>query len=386
MFTFFSRLYTQFFIITFLSLFFFVNFVFAETTRLEVEVDPNTITAWEFVDLTIKAVDDAWNIDLEYRGDVTFSIEEIVDPLSSDVVLPNDWFYSFKASDQWVKIFSKWLTIKTKWDFTISAVELLNEDSVNWEANLKVNQEWGDIELWTLDVSSPIPNEELSDDKLNIIAKTSLWTTPIVVEIDGIKVQEWLSDTTWNINMFISWISKWAHTLVVNSVNLDGTITSTSGSIPFVYAPLDHSALFLWLEVLPSNEVIIWDKVTFKIETSAAVDSVTIKLNWSNELPTQKVWEGQFEKEMLMDTEWSFTIDLGMSVNWEVIDSKDVETIVVRQDVKNILSASYSSDSANDKVDLSRTYTGRVEFFKVGYGMDKTKLDLSLTTMLKYFL
>lgn len=343
-------------------------------------LEPDVITAGEFVDLTVKAMDENGNIDMEYRGDITFSIEEIVDPLSSDVVLPNNGFYVFKSSDQWQKTFSKWLTIKKKWEYTLQVVELLNEEAVNWEATIKVNQEWWEAQMWTLTVSSPVPEEELSDDRLNIIAQTSLWSTPLVVLIDGVKAQEGLSDASWNINMYVSGITAGKHVLLVQAVDLQGNVTATSWDIEFTYSPLDHSALFVWLEILPSNTVIVWDKATFKIETSEAVDSVTIKVWDSDPLPTQKKWDGQFEKELLMDEVWVYDIDLWLSVNGNTTDSEDVDQITVNEDVKKILSASYTADSPNDKVDLSRTYTWRVEFFKLAYGMNKDDLDLSLTT------
>jgi len=352
---------------------------YAETVSFEIELSPDTITAWEFTDLKIKAIDDSGNIDTSYTDDIFIEIEGLNfnDP---DVTLPWWGFGFFETSDQWQKIFSKWLTIKKAWTYTVNVVDaLVDVTGIKGSATLTVNQEWSGPDMWTLSVSAPTSGSIIMDDKINIVATTSLPNTSVVLYLDDEKVQEWLSDQNGDITMSLSGIEKWPHTLVLNAVDLSGTIIASSDEIPFVYEA-DHGSLFVWLEVTPSNTVIEWEKVTAKITTAEVVDSVTIKIGDGASLPTSKVSDGVFQKELLMESFGSYPIDLWLSVDGSVSTMEDVDTIVVGKDVQKIIDLSYDPDIANDKAKLTWTFTGRVEYFKLQYGMDKTNLDLSLTT------
>lgn len=360
-------------------LFFVSSIVAAETINFEVEMSPDTITAWEFTDLKIKAIDDNGNIDTSYTDDIFIEVEwlNFNDP---DVTLPWGWFGFFETSDQWQKIFSKWLTIKKAWTYTINVVDaLVDVTGIKGSATLTVNQEWSSPDMWTLTVSAPTSGAIVTENKINVIATTSLPNTPIVLYLDEEKVQEWLSDQNGDINMSISGIEKWPHTLVLNAVDLGGTIVASSDEIPFVYEA-DHGSLFVGLELLPSNTVIEWEKITAKITTAEVVDSVTIKIGDGASLPTSKVSDGVFQKELLMEAAWGYPVDLWLSVEGSVTTMEDVDMITVNKDIQRIITLTSEPDIANDKAKLTRTFTGNVEYFKLQYGMDKNTLDLSLTT------
>lgn len=355
------------------------SIVYAETINFEVELSPDTITAWEFTDLKIKAIDDDGNIDTTYTDDIFIEIEwlNFNDP---DVTLPWGGFGFFETSDQGQKIFSKWLTIKKAWTYTVNVVDaLVDVTGIKGSATLTVNQEWSGPDMWTLSVSAPTSGAILTDDKINIVATTSLPNTPIVLYLDEEKVQEWLSDQNGDINMSISGIEKWAHTLVLNAVDLWGTIVATSDEIPFTYEA-NHWSLFVGLELTPSNTVIEWEKITAKITTAEIVDSVTIKIWDGASLPTSKVSDGIFQKELLMEAAWGYPVDLWLSVDGSVNTMEDIDIITVNKDIQRIIDLTYKPDVANEKAKLARTFTGRVEYFKLQYGMDTSNLDLSITS------
>lgn len=371
---------TYFAAVVSLSFFLFFSFSFAATDRFEVTLSPDTITAWDFTDLTIKALDETGNVDPSYGDDIFIEIEGL-DFNDPDVVLPWWGFYFFESSDQWVKIFSKWLTIKKWWTYTVNVVDaLVDVTGIQWSATLTVNEEWSLPEMWTLDVSAPLSWSVVTEDRIAVVATTSLPNSPIVLFVDDKKVQEWLSDQNWWITMYVSGITKWDHTLKMNAVDLWWTIVATSDDIPFTYDPIDHGALFVGLEILPSNNVLEWDQVTMRVTTAELVDSVTVKVWEGDFLPMSKVSEGVFEKKLLMEAEWVYDVDLGIMVDGTNTAQDNVDTITVRKDIKEILTLTYDPDVWDDKVDLVWTYTWAIDYFRLEYGMSRSELDLSLSS------
>ena len=369
-----------------LSLCWWLQVFAAWATRFDVVIDPDTIVVWEYADITIKAVDDQWNVVQEFWAswdteDIEIWVEwfGFKDP---NVELPWWWLYFFKPADQWIKVFSKGLSIKTPGKFTVKVADLFADVSwLEWEATITVKEEWSWVDLWSLEVVAPLSWSVLTDERVTVQAKTSLPNSPIVMYVDWEKVQEWLSDQQWWVTMYISWIKKGEHTLLVNAVDLWWNIIATSEDIPFSYDPIDHWSLFVWLEILPSNNVLEWDKVTVKVTTAEIVDSVSLTIWDGDPLATTK-WDKKwtFVKDLLMEDSWVYPVDLWITVDWSTTTQQDVDTITVSKDIKKILTLTYDSDIANNKVDLVWTYTWRVDFFKLEYGMQRENLDLSLTS------
>lgn len=354
--------------------------VFAETTSLEVTVEPDTITVGELADLKVKALDAEGNVDQEYTAEIVIKVDGF-DVLSDDIELPSLGYYQFKAADLWLKVFSKWFTIKKPWTYEIIVSDLFEDvNNISGKTTIKVNEEGSWPSLGTLEVTSPVANSEISDEKIPVIANTSLLNHPIILYIDDEKVDERLSDQNGDVTMFISGITPWEHDLLLNAVDLGWTVVASSEVIPFIYKPVDHGSLFVWLEILPSNTVIEWDKVTLKVTTAEVVDSVTVKIGDGEALPTSKTGDGIFTKELLMESIGEYSVDLGLSVSGTENMYEDVDTITVNKDVKRILTLTYEPVLQQDKVGLTWTYEWRIEYFKMSYGMNKNNLDLSLTS------
>lgn len=357
-----------------------LGFWFAETVSFEVIIEPDTISVWELADITIKALDANGNIDQDFASEAIMKVDWF-DVLSEDVELPSLWYYEFKASDQWVKIFSKGFTVKTAWTYEVIVEDLFAwVSNITWKAVIKVNEEGAWTPMWTLEVTSPVPNAELTDEKIQVIAKTSLLNHPMILYIDDEKVDERISDDNGDITITVSWIEHWEHNLLLNAVDLWWTVVASSEVIPFTYQPLDHGALFVWLEVLPGNKLVEWDKATLKITTADVVDEVTVKIWEWDPIPTSKTKNWVFTKDLLLEEAGVYSVDLGLTVNWTETMYEDVDTITVTKDIKKIVTLNYEPVLQQDKVNLTWTYEWRVEYFKMAYGQNKSNLDLSLTS------
>ncbi len=370
--------------LVFLSILFFfgiapASVLAAWATAFEVTLSEDTITAWEFVDVTIKAIDESGEVDENYTEDIFIEVKWF-EAGSPDVVLPGWGYGYFDASDLWIRTYSKWLTIKKPGTYEIEVVDLLVDITwVKWSAVLKVNAVNDGPPQGTLTINTPSEWAVLSEDTVWVIATTSLPNTPIVLYMDDEKIQEWLSDKNWDISMNISGITAGEHTLLMNAVDVSWAIMATSWPVKFTYE-IDHWALFLWVEVTPSNEVLEWDKVTVKITTADVVDSVTLTVGEWDPLPTSKISDGVFQKELLLEEEWTYPLDIWLSVDWASSTHEDVETITVKKDVKEILTLTYEPQLNQSKVDLAWTYIWRIDYFKVEYWMTKNNLDKSLKT------
>jgi hypothetical protein len=120
-----------------------------------------------------------------------------------------------------------------------------------------------------------------------VIGTTSFPKTPVVILVDGEEVEQGLSDENGDFTLYMNGLEPGEHELTVNALDLEDSIVATEGPIPFTYEPSDEN-LFLGLEIQPSNEVMINEKVTFLISTADSVSTAMIKLGDGQSLPTQK--------------------------------------------------------------------------------------------------
>jgi hypothetical protein len=119
------------FILTSVSILFFwiiqtVSYAQQKPDSFIIDINPSNFDTSSLVDMTIKAVYADWKIAKEYQWDVFIEIEEFLD--SADYIVPSDGFYTFMAQDQWTKLFSKWLSIKKEWTYTIKVSDLEDEN------------------------------------------------------------------------------------------------------------------------------------------------------------------------------------------------------------------------------------------------------------------
>jgi len=310
--------------------------VFATTVWFEVTVEPNPIKVSEFADVTIKALDESWNVDTGASDiDIWIEVEgfEYTDP---DVVIPWGGIGFFEASDLGVKIFSKWLTVKKPWTYKLKVVDVY-DDSITGEAELQVLADSWWLAQGTLTVETPEKNAILTSDVLNVIWATSFANTPIVILIDWVEIEEGLSDQKWDFTMVTTGLEPWLHTLEVNALDLDNQVVASSWPIPFDYQ-VDEWELLLEVEVTPSATITVREAVTFQIKTAERVTAALIAVGEdATMVPTTYVSPGLFEKEMTFDTPWTYPVDVTLQVWATPTVFEDVEALVVKDEVETFI-------------------------------------------------
>lgn len=350
---------------------------FAAPSKFEVIVQPNPLKVSEFADVTVKALDSNGNVDKSTDSDIWLEIENY-DYTNPDITLPGGGIWFFEASDQWVKIFSKGLSIKKAWTYKINVVDVY-DTGIKWSATITVLANSPGPAVGSLTVSNPLSGSVEKQDTINVIWKTTYANTPIVILINGSKIQEGLSDQNGDFSLPLSGIAPWPHTLVVNALDLEDKIAATSWPIPFIYEP-DPRKLFLWLDIKPAKEVQIWTKMTFTIKTAEEVSSAMLQFGDGNPVPTTKQSAGIFVKDMTFDEPATYPIDVVLSVNGKTETFENVDTITISDELRKITSLTATPDPATTTAKLDWTYVGKIDYFKVTYGTTATNLRLSVTS------
>lgn len=100
----------------------------ADVSTFVVQLSPTSTNVNEAIDLTVKAIDSNGNVVKDYAGDIFIDLSSADTAIDSqDYTLPSDGIYTFVASDQGIKTFSKGLAVKKAGTFTIKVSEIINE-------------------------------------------------------------------------------------------------------------------------------------------------------------------------------------------------------------------------------------------------------------------
>jgi len=134
------------------------------------------------------------------------------------------------------------------------------------------------------------------------------------------------------------------------------------------------------LNIDPGNTVFVDEKMTFVVTTAERVTSVFLKLSDADEVPMEKVKAGEFTKQMSLSEAGTYPVHVRLVVTGNSTDFKNVETVTVKDDIRKILDLEYTTNDKRTKADLTWTYTGTIDYFKVKYGTNKDNLRLSITT------
>lgn len=349
----------------------------AAPTRFEVTVNPNPLKVSEFADVTVKAIGSNGSVDTKADGDIWLEIEN-QEYTSSKIVLPGGWIGFFEPWDLWVKIFSKGLSIKEAGTFTLNVVDVY-DTNVKGSATITVlGNSQGPAVGW-LTVSSPSSGSIVKENAITVVGNTSYANTPIVILIDGTKIQEGTTDQRGDFALPLAGVSEGPHTLIVNSLDLEGKIVATSWPIPFIYEP-DPAALFLGLDIKPAKDVLIRTKMTFTVRTDEEVGSAMLQFGDGTPVPTTKQSPGVFVKDVTFDEPATYPIDVILSINGKTETFLDVDTIKISDELRKITSLIAEPDPTTSTAKLDWTYEGKIDYFKVIYGTSSTNLRLSVTS------
>ena len=95
-----------------------------------------------------------------------------------------------------------------------------------------------------MNVISPVAGSVEKDASVEVIGTTTFANTPLEIFVDGVSLQEAISDQSKNFIMFLSGLAPGEHILKINALDLEDKVVATSGDIPFSYEP-DTGILFL---------------------------------------------------------------------------------------------------------------------------------------------
>ena len=185
--------------ISVLAIGFLSNHTYAVTPEtFIVEVSPSSFEVNEAVDLTIKAAKANGEIIKDYQGDVFIEIEGIVD--TADYTVPSDGLYTFVAENQWVKLFSKWLSIKKSWTFTIKVSDIV-DDSIIGKKTVIVGKTTSATSTQTISIISPIAGGIEKNNIANVMAAApTLPNAPYQVYVNNAMVSEGMTNANWDVN------------------------------------------------------------------------------------------------------------------------------------------------------------------------------------------
>lgn len=361
---------------------------FAQVVRLDVTINPSTIKVNEFADVTIKAVDASGEVVTTYGqhndGDIMMYIEEYGNRQEHpDFVLPGNGFYFFEASDQWVRVFSKGLTLLTPGVYTLKVTELFNT-SIRWEAVITVTATGTVAPESNVQVDAPVDGTTITSDVLNVVGTTELPNTPVAFYINDEKVQDSISDQNTNFNVFISGVEPGEHILEVRAMDLAGSDVGSSWPIGFVFDPPEDATqdLLVDVEIIPSNEVTVGTIVTFVITTDPSVTAASVVLADGSSMPAQQESAWRFVRQANMSTIGVFPVHVTLTAPQVTREYRNVETVTVTDAVRRVLTLTPSVpvETNRNRIDLSWTYTWHIEHFRVMYGISSSDLSQMITT------
>lgn len=347
--------------------------VFAsETTDFVVELGDNSVKVWEPVDLTIRAVDDAWTLVDDYDGEVLMIIDSLTD---EEYELPQDGIYEFTEENLWEKTFSKWLIIDKSGTYTLVVEDFL-DDTISWEVEITVS---GGTDVWddefTLEIASPTANETVKSSSLDVLGTSNHKNGKIYAYVDGVKAWENVTEANGDYSITLNNLTNGTHTLKVKAVDIFDESVWESDEISFDAEVNDN--WFKSIDVLPSNVVNQWTTIEVTVETVAEVTEATLTIPSMRSYPMEKTSRWVFKVNILMDTAWVFDLDLNLISEWvsKKYDKAERVTVIEKKRIKNV---KFVRNNEEKIIDLDWEYDGQIDYFRVVYSTIKGDLEWEL--------
>ncbi len=264
----------------------------ASIDHFEVTVNPETVSIWEAVDLTIDAVDKDSNIIKDYEGTILIFSES-----DKDAELPNsleEWAYTFKLSDEGHIKFENAIRFKQKWKNDIHVYDLSDEtDSILWIAEVEVIQKT-ENENVPISILSPENGITIGKKEITISGKTKK-NHQVKIILNWKKDIITTSDDTWVYEKTIEDLPSGKS--IIKAMVLDSDNNEIWNSKE-VYFTSDSSApTFNKIKIIPSNSVPAASNIIIEVYANKDLTDVSIILN--DELSTLKE-----------DTPWIYKIEL----------------------------------------------------------------------------
>ncbi len=347
----------------------------ADPDAFIVEVVPSSFEVNEAVDLTIKATNINGDVIKDYQGDVFIEIEGIVD--TADYTVPSDGLYTFLPEDQGVKLFSKGLSIKKSWTFTIKVSDIIN-DTIVGKKTVIVGSTETHTAADTITIISPIAGGIEKNNVANVMANApTLPNAPYQIFVNNISVAQGMSTANGDISAYVSGIQEGDNILQIKILNANNEVIGESQVITFKYEPI-KDGVFNGIKIEPTGAIKQWSKVKFTVTTSESVTSAQLKLSDGKSIPMDKSNAGSFTKEVVMDTKGTIQTDVDLIVLGQAKSYTGVATVIVEEGVAIGKIRMYSDSIDKSKLNVTREPIGTIPQYKIEYGTSKNTLDMSV--------
>ncbi len=296
-----------------------------------VEVNPSSFSVWESVDMTVTAVAKDWTTVKDFAWDVFIMIPSLNE---DDYTAPSNMRYEFTASDQWVKLFSKWLKVNKPGTYKVS-VSALTDDDIKWEATIIVwNGNNSGESLKDVNITYPISGSTESKTTISIMwSATTLPNSPVNIYLNKTLVSDGTyTDAQWNFNTYISGLKSGKNEIQVKIVDIKGLVLWQSEIISVEYEPISDG-VFNSISIYPSSSVKQWEKFSVEITTTEWVSSAELLLdNWSS-YPMDRISAWKFSKDITIMDAWIFEASLSLVLNWTSKSYSNIASIFVQENI-----------------------------------------------------
>lgn len=360
-----------------LSLFLWFWYTFAQVDHFIMQIKPNPVQVNEAADMIIKAVDVDWSVVADYEWDVVMEVSWLWE---EDYLLPDDGIYTFEASDQWEKTFSKWLLFKKEWEYELSLYDII-DDNIKTQETITVVKGWEATQQTAdIQISSPIAGSIEKSDLVNVIWNSSFPNSPLEIYLDDKKVQDAITDENWDFSSSLVELTQWQHNLKVKILDVDNNVKWESDEIIFTYQT-QQEEMYKSIEITPSNTVMVWDKLFIRVNTSISVGSAQLTLSGLNTFPMDKIEAWVFSKELTMNAVWVFDISVNLLADANSKQYDNLGTVNVVWWQKSVNEVKYFQDQTDKtKMNLEWSFSWDIVSFRVDYGTWENAMNLNVLT------
>ena len=307
-----------------------ISFAFAGTIdHFIVEFPKDKAMQYEALDLTIKAVDENWDIVKDYTWNVIW-ISETDDNVELPADLASDNWYTFKLSDGWVKKFENWVKFSTTWLQTLSVYDSEDFQNLIWKWEITIIESQAPEKNIEIEIVSPETNTTIAKDSIKIS-----WATKknhqVRIEVNSNKNFNTTSNSDWIFEKEIDWLKSWENTFKAYVLDADENIVWESNIVKIRVE--NAKPEFKKILLSPLSE-------TWSVEELTQVDVKVLATKW---LKTAKVLFNDWVIALSETEDWVYTwsfktpewektydLDVVLADNmWHITTEKKVATIKV---------------------------------------------------------
>ncbi len=250
-------------IILSLALFFNISFAFAWVVdHFDVSFNKSEAQVWEALDLTIKAVDENWEVVKDYLWTIIW-FSDTDENVELPEALTSDSWYTFTAANEWVMKFENGVIFHTPWEQKLWIYDTDTNENIIWEAKILIKK------------------QEKQEN----------------VDIQILSPEDWL--TIWENHIKVSWKTVKNHKVRIklNDKTSFDTISNNDWIFEKEISPLDTWDNTIQAFTLDAEEKVIWTskKITIKVDDNKP------KFKKITLAPLNDKWEVEEQKKVIVN-------------------------------------------------------------------------------------